>query len=98
MPTAITKAIFWGPSWGTYTGDKITGIDAWYSGHSNSHYAKTVDEYTGSNGQVGAATSHLGYILDTSTASGGSSTTTIQRGLQGNHIWRCIRQRLLRCI
>ena len=26
MPTAVTKAIFWGTSWSTYTGDKITGL------------------------------------------------------------------------
>jgi hypothetical protein len=36
-----------------------------------------VDEYTGTNGQVGAATTHLGHVIDTSTASGGSNTTTI---------------------
>src|ERR1039457_394791 len=27
MPTAGTEAIFWGTSWGTYSGDKSTGID-----------------------------------------------------------------------
>ena len=26
MSTAVTKAIFWGTSWGSYTGDKITGL------------------------------------------------------------------------
>src|SRR5690242_13977677 len=52
MPSSNTKAIFWGTSWGTYTGDKITGMDSWYTGFSNSNYAKTSDEYTGSNGQV----------------------------------------------
>src|SRR3569833_4206354 len=53
MPASVTKAIFWGTSWGTYTGDKISGMDTWYSGVSNSNYAKTSDEYSGSNGQVG---------------------------------------------
>jgi hypothetical protein len=50
MPTATTKAIFKGTSWATYNGDKITGMDLWYSGFSSSHYAATVTEYTGSNG------------------------------------------------
>ena len=41
MPTANTKAIFWGTSWASYSGDKITGMDTWYQGFSNSNYAKT---------------------------------------------------------
>ena len=32
MTTRYTKAIFWGTSWGNYSGDKITGIDTWYTG------------------------------------------------------------------
>ena len=77
MPTAVTKAIFWGASWGTYSGDKITGLDAWYTGHSGSNYARTVDEYTGTNGQVGPTTTHQGHLIDTSTATGGGSTAAI---------------------
>jgi hypothetical protein len=79
MPTAVSKAIFWGPSWtdSTFVGDKITGLDAWYTGHSGSNYAKTVDEYTGSNGQVGATTTHQGHVIDTSSAANGSSTSAI---------------------
>ena len=38
------------------TGDVVTGLDSWYTGYSNSNYAKTNTEYTGSNGQVGANT------------------------------------------
>jgi hypothetical protein len=79
MPTAVTQTIFWGPSWSnsTFVGDKITGLDSWYTGHSNSNYAKTVDEYTGTNGQVGSATTHLGHTIDLSTAANGSSTSAI---------------------
>src|SRR5579863_8170348 len=62
MPTANTAAIFWGTSWATYSGDKITGMDSWYQGFSNSDYAKASDEYTGSNGQVGPATNYTGHI------------------------------------
>jgi hypothetical protein len=77
MPTANTKAIFWGTSWNTYTGDKITGMDSWYTGFSTSNYAKTSDEYTGTNGQVGAMTTHEGHVIDSSASTGGNNTTTI---------------------
>ncbi|KAA6456221.1 hypothetical protein DYQ86_25820 [Acidobacteria bacterium AB60] len=77
MPTATTQAIFWGTSWGSYSGDKITGIDQWYEGFNGSNYAKTSDEYTGTNGQVTATTTHLGHIIDTSPSTGGGSTSTI---------------------
>jgi hypothetical protein len=80
MPTVTSEAIFWGPSWGnsSFTGDKITGLDSWYSGHNNSNYAKTVDEYTGL-GQTVSSTglTHMGNTVDTSTASGGGSTSSI---------------------
>src|ERR1700681_2896294 len=79
MPSVVSEAIYWGPSWSksTFVGDKITGLDSWYTGFSNSNYAKTSDEYTGSNGQVGPSVTHNGHIIDTSTASNGSSTSAI---------------------
>lgn len=78
MPLAVSKAIFWGTSWATYSGDKIMGLDAWYTGHNKSNYAFTVDEYTGTNGSVGSmGLVHQGHIIDTSPAYGGNNTTTI---------------------
>lgn len=79
MPTAVSKAIFWGPSWGNsgFVGDKISGLDTWYIGHSGSNYAITVDEYTGTNGRVGSSTTYQGHLIDTSTAAGGGNTSTI---------------------
>ena len=78
MPTANVRAIFWGSSWGTYTGDKITGIDSYITtGWTNSNYAKTSDEYTGTNGQVGPTSTYGGHIVDGTTASGGSKTSVI---------------------
>ncbi len=74
MTTAVTKDIFWGTSWGSYSGDKITGMDTWYIGSEGSNYSATSDEYTGTNGQVGASTKHLGHIIDTSASAGGGST------------------------
>jgi hypothetical protein len=77
MTTAVTQAIFWGTTWGSYSGDEITGMDSWYTGFNGSNYAKTSDEYTGTNGQVSATTQHLGHLTDTSAASGGGSTSAI---------------------
>jgi len=77
LSTVVSKAIWWGASWKTYSGDKITGIDTWYGGHDESNYAKTVDEYTGSNGQVASALTYQGHVIDTSTASGGNRTSVI---------------------
>jgi hypothetical protein len=79
MPSTVSEAIYWGPSWSnsSFVGDKITGLDSWYTGFSNSNYAKTSDEYTGSNGQVGPSVTHDGHLIDLSTASNGSSTSAI---------------------
>ena len=80
MPTVVSQSIFWGPSWtnATFVADKITGLDSWYTGHNASNYAATVNEYTGSNGKVASTTlTHLGHLVDTSTATGGSSTSAI---------------------
>ena len=77
MPFTTTKAIFWGSSWATNPGDKIVGLDSWYSGFGGSNYAKTTTEYTGTNGAVGTASTYQGHVIDTSTASGGGSTSAI---------------------
>ncbi len=77
MTTAITENIFWGTSWATYSGDEIVGLDEWYQWFSNSHYAVTSDEYTGTNGKVGPAISHAGHVIDLAAASGGNNTSAI---------------------
>jgi hypothetical protein len=79
MPTVNAEAIFWGPSWtnSAFVGDKITGLDSWYTGFSLSNYAKTSDEYTGTNGTVGASLNYLSHAIDTSKATGGNSTLAI---------------------
>jgi hypothetical protein len=78
--TQVPVAIFWGPKWGTSPGDKITGMDTWYSGFGGSNYAATSNEYSGSNGKVTSTvsfpSSNQNYI-DTSPSAGGSNTATI---------------------
>jgi hypothetical protein len=80
MPTAATQSIFWGTSWtsSSFVGDKITGLDSWYSGVGGSTYAGTSDEYTGSNGQVTSSINYLGYFTDSSAGpSRAPSTSTV---------------------
>jgi hypothetical protein len=77
MQNSVTKAIFWGTSWPSYSGDKITGMDSWYSGFDGSKYADTSDEYTGSNGKVTSTTTYLGHKIDGSASTGGGNTSTI---------------------
>ena len=43
MTTAKISAIFWGTTWGSYTGDKMSGMDSYYAGWNGSNYAKTSD-------------------------------------------------------
>jgi hypothetical protein len=77
MTTAQIHPIFWGTSWPSYSGDKMTGIDAFYSGFDGSNYSKTSDEYTGSNGQVGAMTTSGTHSVDGTAATGGNNTGPI---------------------
>jgi hypothetical protein len=84
LPSVTVKAIFWGSSWGTYTGDKISGMDKWYSyvgtvgGGAGSSYEATVNEYTDSAGQqVTTAVSYLGRVVDTSSLPRRLSTSSV---------------------
>ncbi len=80
LTTATVKSIFWGTSWNSNPGDKITGIDSFYSGFSGSNYSKTSDEYKdtlGTGHQVGPTIFSLAHVVDTSAASGGGSTSAI---------------------
>ena len=79
LPDVVLKSIFWGPRWGdpNFVGDKITGLDTFYSGFSNSNYAKTSDEYTGSNGQITPVLYYQGYVIDTSSTAPNDDSPTI---------------------
>jgi len=77
MPSSNVYPIFWGTSWPSYSGDKETGIDSFYAGFNGSNYAKTSDEYTGSNGQVGPSNTSRTHVVDGSAATGGNQTTPI---------------------
>jgi len=82
LPSTSVGAIFWGTSWSnaSFVGDKITGLDAFYSTVGGSNYIKTNTEYTGPNGTVvGSGVTYLGHAIDSATAapSGAPSTSAI---------------------
>ena len=78
MTNVSAQAIFWGTSWISSPGDKITEMDLWYEGFGSSNYAGTSDEYTGVSGdQVSSTVSYGGHVVDTTKASGGGSTSAI---------------------
>lgn len=85
VSSADVQAIYWGSSWGnsTFVGDKISGLDSFYAGLSNSHYMKTNTEYDGTNGQVGTGVNLVGHVIDTSPApTRAPSTSTVLAEVQ----------------
>jgi hypothetical protein len=76
LTSTVTQAIFWGSGWGSYSGDKFSGIDTWYEGFGGSHYSLASSEYTGTDGRVTGASSHLGHVIDTSAAPGKAPATS----------------------
>src|SRR5262249_37919463 len=65
-------------SWGipAFVGDKITGLSTFFTGIGSSNYAATVNEYTGTNGQVTSSISFGGTLTDTSPAPTSNKSTT----------------------
>ncbi|GAC1647349.1 MAG: hypothetical protein NVS4B3_01260 [Gemmatimonadaceae bacterium] len=75
LVTNTTTAIFWGTEWtsSTFPGDKITGLDSFFSGFGGSGYAKTSTEYTGLPGQqVTDISTYRGHVIDNTAAPSGA--------------------------
>jgi hypothetical protein len=73
LTTDKTMAIFWGTEWTTYSGDKITGIDQFFTNFGGTEYASTGDEYYDvvkgvGNQYVTSASTYLGHVIDASAA------------------------------
>lgn len=78
LPSVSVRAIFWGSSWPSYTGDEITGMDSWYKGVGGTSYAATVDEYTDAAGQsVSSSITYQGHIIDGSSVPKHLSTSAV---------------------
>jgi hypothetical protein len=81
MHSTTTLPVFWGSSWSSssFTGDKVTGLDYFYSHVAGSGYARTNSEYSDASGGVNATSISKGIdATDTSpTPSGAPSTSQV---------------------
>jgi hypothetical protein len=81
MHATTVVPVYWGSSWGSssFAGDKVSGLDTFYSGVRGTAYARTNGEYTDGSGNVN--TTNIGKSAnktDTSaTPSGAPSTTQV---------------------
>lgn len=68
--SSSTMAIFWGPQWSnaTFAGDKISGMDSFFSGFGGANYAYAGTEYYDSKGSITANSTYLGHVFDSSAA------------------------------
>lgn len=73
--TAVTP-IFWGSSWSGYSGDKMTGIDTFYTGIGGTSYAGTTTEYTDSSGHVSTNVTASMHVIDSAAAPSSAPTTS----------------------
>ena len=80
MSSVTVGAIFWGTSWAndTFIGDKITGLDSWYTDVQKSKYSMTNGEYTGSGNTqfVSTGVTYLGSVVDASPGPTKAPTTS----------------------
>jgi hypothetical protein len=78
LTASKTMAIFWGPQWtnASFAGDKISGLDSFFSGFGGSNFAGTTTEYYGSNGQVTRSSAYLGHSIDTTNPPSNALSTS----------------------
>jgi hypothetical protein len=83
---AAVTSIFWGTSWSSNPGDKISGLDSFYGGVGGTKYAGTNTEYTDSGGtHVSSKVSYGGHLFDSSAApSRAPSTSQVLAVVQNN--------------
>jgi len=70
MHTVATASIFWGAEWSNsnFAGDKITGLDSFFSGAIGSRYGSTGSEYGDMTGNTGNVASYQGHTFDPKAA------------------------------
>jgi len=73
---AAVTSIFWGTSWSSSAGDKVSGLDSFYSGVGGSTYLGTTAEYTDGGGSVSTSVSYSGHLFDSSAAPSHAPSTS----------------------
>jgi len=70
LSSSNTYVVFWGSSWNdaNFAGDKVSGVDRFFTGFGNSSYARTSNEYSGGGKQITSNSSYFGHVVDTSAA------------------------------
>jgi hypothetical protein len=78
LRTSKTMAILWGPQWsdGSFPSDVIPGLDQFFQGWGDSRYNGLNTEYYDNTGQITAASTYLGHMLDGSAAPTGELSVT----------------------
>jgi hypothetical protein len=81
MHATTVVPVYWGSSWAnsSFVGDKVSGLDTFYSGVGGTAYARTNGEYTDSSGSVntGSIGKSANKIDTSATPSGAPSTTQV---------------------
>jgi hypothetical protein len=78
MHSTRVAPIYWGSGWGnsSFTGDKVRGLDTFYSNVHDTGYAQTNSEYTDGGGNVNTTDiSKSNNVTDTSAAPSGAPST-----------------------
>jgi hypothetical protein len=76
MHGTFVEPIFWGASWSGYSGDKVTGMQSFYSGMGSTSYAGTNSEYTDGAGHVDTGITLGATYFDFSTVNATGQTTS----------------------
>jgi hypothetical protein len=63
LTSTVVQSIFWGTSWNS-PGDKISGLDKFYTGVGGTPYMNSNTEYKGTNGTVGSGVTFNGHFVD----------------------------------
>jgi hypothetical protein len=75
--TIPVSPVYWGSSWGSYTGDKIDGLERFYSNVGASVYLTTTSEYSGATGSVTHDLRYSGPLYDNSKPARAPSTSDV---------------------
>jgi hypothetical protein len=79
MHSTTVVPVYWGSRWGnsSFTGDKVSGLDTFYSNVHSTGYARTNSEYTDGAGNVNTTNiSKSNNATDTSPAPSGAPSTS----------------------